>query len=281
MAGSRSAPTYAELAAAVPSEAGLETNVVRYLANCIERRMRLPEGGVEITVPTQHQEKHLGYDASVGLPPGHYVLLQFKRPYKPSGCAASFRLQTEQLRTLLGNTTESAFYVLPPVETNRDMWGARAGLLDRTCLVDAWDLLEPLCGGGGMWAGSGGVKKQMTIRIDGCDPCAASVLAGPRGRVPVGAQPARTLCGAQKVGFVVASGGKIKTRGGAEWNRAAWRAEVAKRLGRAKGSRGGPAGARMDGMTADIIGYLERGVAEPAGSGGRGGTYLLRRGGAS
>ena len=278
MPGSRSAPTHADLAGAVPSEAGLETNVIRYLANCIERRMKLPEGSVEITVPTQHQEKHLGYDASVGLPPGRYVLLQFKRPYKPSGCAAAFHLQAEQFRTLLGNTTESAYYVLPPVETNKEMWGARAGLLDRTCIVDAWDLLEPLFGGG-LWTGSGGVKKQMTIRIDGCDPCAASVLAGPRGRVSVGALPARTLCDTRKVGFVVASGGKIKTRGGAEWNRAAWRAEVAKRLGRAKGSRGGPAGARMDGMTSDILGYLERDAVEPAGSGGRGGTYLARIGG--
>ena len=62
-------------AASVPSEMSLETNVLRYLANCLERRgVGLDEGSVAMASPTQNEEAHMGYDSQVKLPDGRYVL---------------------------------------------------------------------------------------------------------------------------------------------------------------------------------------------------------------
>lgn len=66
---------HARLAEQVPSEMSLETNILRYLANCLERRMDLDEGGVTMMSPTQPQEKYVGFDAMAGLPSGRYALL--------------------------------------------------------------------------------------------------------------------------------------------------------------------------------------------------------------
>ena len=200
MPAGQAAPSPAVLAGSLPSEAGLEVNILRYLAACIEERRRLPEGGVAITLPTQREERRLGFDAATDLSPGRYAVLQFKRPCKPKGGAASFKLQTDQFCTLLRYPPASAFYVLPVVKTNRDMWDVRAGLLDRACLVDAWDLVVPLLvggtgprGGGSLIANIHNLKQQIaggtvpqgddnpfgrgrTIRISGCRPCTASAL---------------------------------------------------------------------------------------------------------
>ena len=217
MPGSRSSRTLGELAESTPSEAGLEANILRYLAACIERQRCLPEGGVTITLPTQREERRLGFDAAADLSPGRYAVLQFKRPYEPKGGAASFCIQTDQFSTLLRYPPASAFYVLPAVRTNRDMWGVRAGLLDRACLIDAWDLVVPLLATGRPLPKRGGnpfEEKTRTIHVDGCCPCTASVFvksdckgndAARRWRVY--AKPARALCAHPPwAGFVVVGG---------------------------------------------------------------------------
>ncbi len=216
MAGRRSSRTLAGLAESTPSEAGLEANILRYLAACIERQRCLPERWVTITLPTQPEEHKLGFDAAARLSPGRYAVLQFKRPHKPKGRAASFCIETGQFCTLLRYPPGSAFYVLPAVETNRDMWDVRAGLLDRTCLVDAWDLVVPLLAAGRQWPQRGNPFGECTrtIHVDGCCPCTASVpvksdsagsAAARRWRVY--AQPARALCAhPPRAGFVVVGG---------------------------------------------------------------------------
>ena len=229
MADRRSSRTLAGLAESTPSEAGLEANILRYLAACIERQRCLPEGWVAITLPTQPEEHKLGFDAAAGLSPGRYAVLQFKRPHKPKGGAASFHIETGQFCTLLRYPPGSAFYVLPAVETNRDMWDVRAGLLDRTCLVDAWDLVVPLLAGRAASrqllkrGGNPFVEKMRTIQVDGCCPCTASVpvksdSAGSAAarRCRICAKPARALCAHPPwAGFVVAGGGARASVAGA------------------------------------------------------------------
>ena len=62
----------------LPSEMSLETNILRYLANCLERRHGLAEGAVVPVSPTQAEEHALGFDAAVCLP--SRLLVLYKEP---------------------------------------------------------------------------------------------------------------------------------------------------------------------------------------------------------
>lgn len=131
-----------DLESTLPSETALETNVLRYLANCLERRCCLPEGAVTLTSPTQREEKWLGFDAMTSLPNGRYVLLQFKRP-KFCDSKVSFEIPSYQVSKLMGRELGSSFFVLPVVKTNGEMWKAKTDLLNRTLIVDAWCFYMP------------------------------------------------------------------------------------------------------------------------------------------
>ena len=279
-----------ELAGKRPSEAGLEVNVLRHLANCLEEKRLPDEGGITITVPTQPEENKLGFDAATDLAPGLYVALQFKRPDPPKGGTTSFHAPTGQLCRLLRYPPKSAFYVLPAVETNTEMWKVRDGLLDRALLVDSWDLL-PLCGGGGLHGpapkGNPFGENDLKIQIDGRSPCTALAHTEMHGTGPSGvaARPARYLCrgcccscdGCRQrawAGFVVKDE-KIRTREGSGWSRDEFCAEAARRLGLEpapadpcgpeSGTSGGPDDREDRGaLVRRILDYAERG------GGGRG-----------
>ena len=207
---------HARLAEQVPSEMSLETNMLRYLANCLERRLGLDEGGVTMTSPTQPQEKDVGFDAMAGLAPGRYVLLQFKRPRGPGyGGSVPFSITGAQLCTLLQWPPRSAFYVLPPIDSNAQMWDAKANLLCRAQLVDAWDFIAGLG-----WPMHGEAWKSRTSRV--WPGGAAYIQAGPS-REPdyrrIRQMPVCRLCcdhDLDRLGFVVGGGG-VRAWNGAEW----------------------------------------------------------------
>lgn len=224
-----------------PSETSLEVNILRYLANCLERRRGLAEGAVVPVSPTQPMERWLGFDAIVGLPRGRYVALQFKRPEHVHG-SARFELGDRQAMTLLRYPRGSAFYVLPPARTNGEMSGLGRCLLHRARLVDAWDVLAPIAAsrgaaraasGGGSARGCWGTR---SAYVDGDE---VHVQAGSAPRrppcLPVPSAAASTLCDdADGVGFGVRDG-RIVARGGAKWGLDGWRAEAWQALGAAGG----------------------------------------------
>ena len=166
-------------------------------------------------------------------------------------------------------------------------------------MVDAWDVLAAFCpDDSGPQAGGNPLgRKSLTVRIDGCDPCAASVRTRGRGvGGPVDAMSAADLCGKRPAGtgFVVAAGGRIRTLGGGVWSYAAMSAEASRRLWRtggeeerrpsqppAAGGRGRPAGGGGRGeQLRHLLRYLE-GVGMQGsddGNGGSGGAYLVRIG---
>ena len=240
-----------------PSEMSLETNILRYLANCLERRHDLAEGAVVPVSPTQPEEHVLGFDAAVGLPEGRYTLLQFKRPVERAGRGgARFEMDGRQALTLLQYPRGSAFYVLPPVRTNREMAEYGRCLLHRARIVDAWDVFAAVSrsrraagaaaapGGGGHGAGSG---RDHVAYVDNGGRGAVHVRAGgDEGRPPyfrVHSKPASSLChGADDVGFDVRNGRIVAGRG-AVWDDGGWRAEA----GRALGAPIGPAWRWRDG----------------------------------
>ena len=195
--------------ASAPSEMSLETNVLRYLANCLERsRGGLAEGVVEMASPTQNEEAHMGYDSQVKLPDGRYVLLQFKRPL-PGCTSISFKVPSGQVAALLGPYAHSSFFVLPAVRTNDDMWGARDALLGRTLVVDAWDLYVPFAASmpeGLDWIyDSKPVVRTVRVNPGDAAGCAASVSQG-RGRkaIPnITFMPISRLCDTGRYGFAV------------------------------------------------------------------------------
>ena len=219
--------------ASAPSEMSLETNVLRYLANCLECRAGLEEGSVEMASPTQNEEAHMGYDSQVKLPDGRYVLLQFKRPL-PCRPNFSFGVPSAQVSLLLGPETDSSFFALPAVGTNDEMWGAKTALLGRTAIVDAWDLYAPLAASmpeGFCWIyGSEPVTR--TVRVDaGADAGPTAVLKG-RGRnnfESIPSRPISCLCdGTGGYGFAV-RGGAVVARGGRKLSRQEWRKAVESR----------------------------------------------------
>ena len=229
----------------LPSEMSLETNILRYLANCLERRHGLAEGAVVPVSPTQAEEHALGFDASVCLPQGRYVALQFKRPEKAGHGRARFRIGGEQALRLLQYPRGSAFYVLPPVRTNGEMAGLGRCLLRRACMVDAWDMLPPIFrswrpartaparsgGKGGNGAKSGDVR---AAYVDCGGECGAVYVQAGRGHRPpylqAQSKPASTLCdGADDGGFDVRDG-RMEMGGGCGRGRGWWQAEAGRAL---------------------------------------------------
>ena len=247
-----------------PSEMSLEVNILRYLANCLERRRGLAEGAVVPVSPTQPMERWLGFDAMVGLPRGRYVALQFKRPERVHG-SARFELGDRQAMTLLRYPRGSAFYVLPPARTNGEMSGLGRCLLHRARLVDAWDVLAPIAASRGAAraaSGGGSARGCWGTRYAYVDGDEVHVQAGSAPRrppcLPVHSAAASTLCDdADGVGFDVRDG-RIAARGGAKWGIDGWRAEARQALGAA----GGRARRRIDGIWRED--ELDR-AAAPAG----------------
>ena len=226
-----------------PSEMSLETNILRYLANCLERRHDLAEGAVVPVSPTPHEEHTLGFDAMVGLPRGRYAVLQFKRPTGWPVGRARFDIGDRQALTLLRYPRGSAFYVLPPVRTNGEMAGFGRCLLHRARMVDAWDVLGAIlrswraAGAGGTRSGRGGripgPREGRDAYVSGGDRGAVHIQAGdghPPPCLQVSSKPASALChDTGGVGFDV-RGDRIMTRHGAEWGRGGWTAEAGRVL---------------------------------------------------
>ncbi len=284
--------------ASAPSEMSLEVNVLRYLANCIERKVPLEEGYVEMASPTQNAEALLGYDSQVKLPDGRYVLLQFKRPL-PSGDTLSFKVPSRQVSALLKTCPASSFLVLPAVGTNGKMWGARAGLLGRTLVVDAWDLYMPLAAStteGRRWVRSAKTFVR-TVRVDAADAAAGAGAAVDvsqgRGRKWIEglySRPISSMCdGTGGLGFAV-RGGSVRMRGGGKWGCKEWREAAA---GRARAHAeahpdykdGGDLHAPASEVPTALGHAREEGNTEsPGGSGtgtasaARGGRYAIRIG---
>ena len=203
--------------ASAPSEMSLETNVLRYLANCIEWRGGLEEGSVAMASPTQNEEAHMGYDSQVGLPDGRYVLLQFKRP-RPRRSHVSFKVPSGQVSALLGYPEHSSFFALPAVRTNDEMWRSGAALLDRTLVVDACDLCASF--DASMPAGldwfDGSKPAVRTVRIMGAATGhAASISQGREQKnfETIPSLPISCLCDSGRYGFVVRDGAVLARDG--------------------------------------------------------------------
>lgn len=168
--------------------------------------------------PTQNEEAHMGYDSQVKLPDGRYVLLQFKRPL-PCRPPASFEVPSGQVSALLGPHARSSFFALPAVGTNGEMWDARAALLDRTIVVDAWDLYAPFAVSMNdqRWIYRSKKKASKTVRVDLEDGAgyAATVSQGrgPKKFASLPSMPISCLCCSGGYGFAV-KGGAILARGG-------------------------------------------------------------------
>lgn len=205
----------------------LETNILRYLANCLERRMDLDEGGVTMTSPTQPQEKYVGFDAMAGLPSGRYALLQFKRPSVNTD-SMRFTIEGDQLYALLRCPPRSAFYVLPPIDSNRDMWEAKASLLGRSRLVDAWDFLAalvpskpatPCCLLASAWSGPADWPRTHTVHVGlhGGATRICARLPGEKYRKVYQRSVSCLCCDRDGLGFFVA-GGKVRAWNGMEWS---------------------------------------------------------------
>ena len=187
----------------------LETNVLRYLANCLERRRGHAEGTVTLTSPTQPEEKWLGFDAMTGLPNGRYVLLQFKRP-EFCGGRMSFRIPSRQVSILMELEAGSSFFVLPVVWTNKEMWDAKTALLDCTFVVDARDLCAPFvisAPSGSYWPDDDSAFSRAVHVDTGDGTCAVTVSQGSgRKGIPLPARPISRLCDPRDIGFVVENG---------------------------------------------------------------------------
>lgn len=188
--------------------------------------MGLDEGGVTMTSPTQPQEKYMGFDAMAGLPSGRYALLQFKRPSVASADSMRFTIGGDQLYALLRYPPRSAFYVLPPIDSEMDMWEAKASLLGRSRLIDAWDFLAALmrhkpassCLLDFARIGPADWPQTHTVRV-GRHGGATSIYARlPRGKYrEVCQRPVSCLCcDHDGLGFLVA-GGKVRAWNGMEW----------------------------------------------------------------
>ena len=248
------AKTVKDLKSTVPSEIALETNVLRYLANCVERRRGLAEGAVTLTSPTQHEEKTLGFDAMAGLPNGRYAVLQFKRPTlhvdavsfglplhpsRPGGCswgrahvdAVSFELPLHQFCAMLRYPPRSAFYMLPIARTNKEMWDVRTCLLDSTLAIDAQDLFAPFslacpaprppC------RNECSSRCTLSIRVDLKYGTAYAVVSARALSYLIPFAHAGSLCrDSDHIGFVIRNG-TVKSRDGRGWDRRKWK-QIAK-----------------------------------------------------
>ena len=301
-----------------PSEMSLETNILRYLANCLERRHDLAEGAAVPVSPTPHEEHTLGFDAMVGLPRGRYAVLQFKRPAGWPIGRARFEIVDQQALTLLRYPRGSAFYVLPPVRTNAEMAGLGRCLLHRARMVDAWDVLGAIlrpwraARAGVTCSGRGGripgPREGRDAYVSGGDHGAVHIQAGdghPPPCLQVSSKPASALChDTGGVGFDV-RGDRIMTRHGVKWDRDGWTAEAGRVLEAPKerayrwcherwwANKGDAAAADDDGLrrlSVDEVesrfrqacdhGWVGGGGGDGEGGDGGGGSYWLRIAGA-
>ena len=210
------------------SEMSLETNILHHLVNCLERKPCIAPGSITMTSPTQNEEADLGFDAVVGQPDGRYVVLQFKRPNPLRSAMLSFRIPAKQVQALSWWPPRSAFFVLPAVKKNRDMWAAGVSLLDMTRIVDVWDLYAPFKKIGllgqewGMRSKSAG--RAVRIAKDGGS---AKVSTRGTGRAWRGLHsiPISCLCGTCPGGIVVKNG-EARTWDGKKWDRDEWQREA-------------------------------------------------------
>ena len=223
-----------DLGSTRPSEMALETNVLRYLANCLERRYRLAEGDVTLTSPTQREEKWLGFDAMTRLPNGRYALLQFKRP-KFCDSKVYFEIPSYQVSKLMERELGSSFFVLPVVETNDEMWMAKTDLLNRTLMVDAWHFYMPFVTSRSnnfhWFLNPETFVRTASVSVDVGAARAVEVSQGRgrRDRKCAPASPISQLCNnADDYGFVLKDHA-TKARDGGEWDRKR-REETVKRV---------------------------------------------------
>ena len=212
------------------SEMSLETNILHHLASCLERKPGLAPGDITMTSPTQNEEADLGFDAVVGQPDGRYVALQFKRPNTLRSTLLSFRIPAKQVQALSWWPRRSAFFVLPAVKTNRDLWAAGASLLDMTRIVDVWDLYAPFDKIGLLDPGRRGYHEPAgrAVRI-AKDGSSTKVNVTKRyGWVGRGLHsiPISCLCSMGGAGGIVVKNGVAKTWRGRKWDKSEWQREA-------------------------------------------------------
>lgn len=246
------------------SEMSLEVNILRHLANCLELRGGLAPGSVTMTSPTQNDEDDLGYDAVVGQPNGRYALLQFKRP-DPDTATLSFRIPARQVYTLSWWPPRSAFFVLPAVKKNRDLWAAGPSLLGMSRIVDVWDLYTPFDKIGLLAPRQDGYPgpAARTVRVDKSGGSAMlNAAEGLKRRWrSLQSRPISCLCGVDASGIVVENG-EARTWDGRKWNQYEWQREARERWHRRAVQDSVDSGGRApsehsnDGWIKDLAGIL-------------------------
>ena len=98
------------------SEKTIEVNLLRHLANCIEKK--LSGSKVKIICPTPNQEKNLGFDSVLSIKKSSRVIaIQFKRPKMNSKeNYVKFSINVDQQITFLNHRSSvpCKFYILSP-----------------------------------------------------------------------------------------------------------------------------------------------------------------------
>ena len=237
---SASKDPHSPIAARPASEMSLETNILHHLASCLERKPGLAQGDITMTSPTQNEEADLGFDAVVGQPDGRYVVLQFKRPTPARPAQTSFRIPAKQVQALLWWPRRSAFFVLPAIKRNRDLWAAGASLLDMTRIVDVWDLYAPFDKIGLLDPGRRGYSESAgrAVRIAKDGSLTKVNVTKRYGWVGRGLHsiPISCLYSMGGAGGIVVKNGVAKTWRGRKWDKSEWQRE-AKGVWRGLGER--------------------------------------------
>ena len=218
------------LESTLPSEAALETSILRCLAGCLEQRRGPAEGAVAPASPAQPEEDTLALDAMAGLPDGRYAALQFRRP-RFHVDTAYFELPLPQFCAMLRYPPGSAFYMLPVARTDREMQDVQACLLDGTLAVDAQDLIALF---NHAW-----LAHCAPGRRGGPDTCTLMIYVDLEYGTAYAAAPSRALCclvpfaragslfrGSDRTGFVVGNRA-VKSRDGGSWGRRKWKRHAA------------------------------------------------------
>lgn len=162
------------------SERAVESNVLRRLAHCLEERCGIQRNDILFQLPTQREEKRLGYDAMVV---GVWVALQFKRAecVRRNG-VARFSIDLGQAKTLQGLLPRGcAFYALTPIAKLDPFIRSLPNILDESYLVDVHDILGGQLGGdpfslwvekgGKAWVCNGGKKRHTGTSLRTSDLC--------------------------------------------------------------------------------------------------------------
>ena len=91
------------------SEKTIEVNLLRHLANCIEKK--LSGSKVKIICPTPNQEKNLGFDSVLSIKKSSRVIaIQFKRPKMNSKeNYVKFSINVDQQITFLNHRSSVPF----------------------------------------------------------------------------------------------------------------------------------------------------------------------------